>query len=109
MDYFIIIKSPTTYTGGSKFSILKENQNRFASFHEQIMYHLVEDPSTATVYEITEITFGLDARNCVSKPGRFRASSTQGDVLVISDMDEIFRSEARILLKYCDVPIRLRL
>lgn len=37
------------------------------------------------------------------------AEAAEGDVLVVSDMDEIIRPEAMLVLRYCDFPARLTL
>ena len=44
VDYFVIIESPTTFTGKLKPLHLRENWDRFKEFHHMIIYRVVEDP-----------------------------------------------------------------
>ncbi|KAG9725113.1 hypothetical protein KCU73_g13254, partial [Aureobasidium melanogenum] len=44
VDYFVIVESPTTFTGKPKPLYLQDNWNLFSDFHHKIIYRVVEDP-----------------------------------------------------------------
>jgi len=110
VDYFVIIESPTTFTGKTKPLHLRENWDLFENFHHMIIYRVVEDPVQS--HRIWDHEDYL--RNALFKevfPGLTGTTqqANTGDVLVVSDMDEIVRPGAMLLLRYCSVPARLTL
>jgi beta-1,4-mannosyl-glycoprotein beta-1,4-N-acetylglucosaminyltransferase len=44
VDYFVILESTVTFTGLEKPLTLKANWDRFARFHKQMIYQVVENP-----------------------------------------------------------------
>lgn len=110
VDYFVILESPTTFTGSSKPLHLAENWDRFAPFHHKIIYKEVHDPLTSTWTWDHETWF----RNSMlyevfpTLSGTAKAAS-KDDVLIVSDMDELVKPAALLLLRYCTFPHRLTL
>lgn len=110
VDYFVIIESPTTFTGKPKPLHLQDNWNLFKDFHHKIIYRVVEDPiKSPRIWDhedyfrnalFTAVFPGLEGTAQEANPG---------DVLVVSDMDEIIRPGVMLLLRLCDVPTRLTL
>ncbi|KAK4954246.1 hypothetical protein LTR10_007676 [Elasticomyces elasticus] len=110
VDYFVVIESPTTFTNKPKPLILQENWNRFEKYHEKMIYMVVQDPVVSTRHWDHEDFF----RNALLREVFINVVGTskeahRGDVLLISDMDEIIRPGVALLLRYCDFPSRLTL
>lgn len=110
VDHFVIVESPTTFSGAPKPLHLKENWDRFEAFHHKIIYRVVEDPITSTLTWDHEDFF----RNAMLKEvfpsleGTNKAAQ-KDDVLVVSDMDELLKPNALLLMRYCSFPQRLNL
>lgn len=108
VDYFIVVESPITFTGHPKPLILKENWEKFSEFHAKIIYHVLEDaPKNAKrTWDIEDFQRNAMFNQVVPKlDGAKRAE--KGDILVVSDVDEIPRPATMILLRNCDVPKRV--
>ena len=110
VDFFVIIESPTTFTGAAKPLVLKRHWNRFARFHKQMIYRVVEDPIDSSRIWDPEDYLRNSMLHAVfpTIEGEERAAR-HGDVLVVSDMDEIVRPEAMLIMRYCEIPARLTL
>jgi beta-1,4-mannosyl-glycoprotein beta-1,4-N-acetylglucosaminyltransferase len=110
VDYFVVIESPTTFTGKPKPLHLKENWDRFEAFHHMIIYRVVEDPiQSQRIWDHED--YLRDALFKEVFPGLTGTAQelNPGDALIVSDMDEIVRPGAMLLLRYCRVPARLTL
>jgi beta-1,4-mannosyl-glycoprotein beta-1,4-N-acetylglucosaminyltransferase len=110
VDYFVIVESPTTFTGKPKPLYLKDNWDLFKDFHHKIIYRVVEDPTQSQRIWDHEDFFRdalLDSvfPNLVDTA----AQANFEDVLVVSDMDEILRPETMVVLRHCRIPARLTL
>lgn len=110
VDYFIVVESPTTFTGNPKPLHLRDNWKRFARFHAQIIRRVVEDRvesqrlwdheahfRNSLLYDVFPALTGTSAE------------PRQGDVLIVGDVDEIVRPETALVLRHCDFPARLTL
>jgi beta-1,4-mannosyl-glycoprotein beta-1,4-N-acetylglucosaminyltransferase len=110
VDYFVIVESPFTFTGRPKPLVLKDNWFRFTKFHSQIIYH-----------EVTEVPVGAKRtwdyedhqRNAMFLqvvPGlKNKQAANIGDILMVSDVDEIPRPTAITVMRNCVFPYRLTL
>lgn len=110
VDYFVVIESPTTFTGKSKPLYLNENWVNYKEFHDKIIYRVVEDSVQSRRIWDHEDFFRNSLLESVF-PG-LNGTAQQpnvGDVLVVSDIDEIIRPEAALLLRHCSIPARLTL
>lgn len=110
MDFFVVVESPTTFQGRAKPLALKENWDRFSAFQHIIIHRVVEDGNPSRLIWDHEDWL----RNSILRevfPGLVgtRFEAVEGDVLVVSDVDEIVRPEAMALLRLCDFPLRLTL
>lgn len=110
VDYFVIIESPTTFTGRSKPLYLRENWDRFKDFHHMIIYRIVEDSIQSPRIWDHEDYFRNALFNAVF-PGLIKTTgnANTGDVMIVSDMDELLRPGVMVLLRHCRVPNRLTL
>jgi beta-1,4-mannosyl-glycoprotein beta-1,4-N-acetylglucosaminyltransferase len=110
VDYFVIVESPTTFTGKSKPLYLQEHWHLFQEFHHQIIHRVVEDPiQSARIWDHED--FFRDSLLHAVFPALAGADkeARHGDVLIVSDMDEIVRPGTALVLRYCDIPARLTL
>jgi len=110
VDYFVIIESPTTFTGKPKPLHLKDNWGRFKPFHEKIIYREVHDlVSSSRVWDHEDFLRDALLKAVFPTLVKTPAAANYGDVLVVSDMDEIVRPETMTLLRRCRFPRRLTL
>ncbi|KAL3418653.1 glycosyltransferase family 17 [Phlyctema vagabunda] len=110
VDYFVILESATTLTGLPKTTFLKDNWARFEKFHDKIIYHELVTPTK------NEHTVGVDEdfqRNALFTqviPGLTNGQAPRlGDVILVSDIDEIPRPTTLSILRNCDFPRRVTL
>ncbi|EMC91821.1 glycosyltransferase family 17 protein, partial [Baudoinia panamericana UAMH 10762] len=112
IDYFVIVESNSTFTGLPKPAYLAENWNKFAPFHSKIIHSVVEDPGLS----IGSRTWDHEDyfRNALlyatfPKLVGTLQEAQEGDVLIVSDVDEIPKPEAIVVLRKCAIPDRLTL
>ena len=108
VDYFVIVESPITFTGIAKPLLLKENWDRFKPFHHQIIHHILLNPSQNAKWTWDVEDFQRNAMFSRVFPyleGDEKA--VKGDVIVVSDIDEIPRPATMMILRNCDVPKRV--
>jgi beta-1,4-mannosyl-glycoprotein beta-1,4-N-acetylglucosaminyltransferase len=109
VDYFVIVEGKTTFTHMPKPAILQDNWSKFSKYHSQMLHHVVEDPiDSARAWDHED--FYRNALLYETFP-KFSSSqqASEGDVLIVSDIDEIPKPETMMLLRYCDIPDRLTL
>jgi beta-1,4-mannosyl-glycoprotein beta-1,4-N-acetylglucosaminyltransferase len=110
VDYFVIIESPTTFTGKPKPLHLRENWDLFKGFHHMIIYRVVEDPiQSQRIWDHEDYFRDALFKEVFPSLTGTAQQANPGDVLVVSDMDEIIRPGAMLLLRYCSLPARLTL
>jgi beta-1,4-mannosyl-glycoprotein beta-1,4-N-acetylglucosaminyltransferase len=110
VDYFVIVESPTTFTGHAKPLYLRDNWARFAPFAAKIIHRVIEDGSPSRMIWDHEEWLRNSMLYSVF-PGLVgtEAEAREGDVLVVSDVDEVVRPEAMFVLRNCEFPARLTL
>lgn len=102
VDWFVIVEADTTFTGLPKPLFLEENWDRFKDFHHKIIHKVIEDKiDSAWSHEWFLRNQLLDA----AKEG----DPQQGDMIIVSDLDEIPRPEIITMLKGCVYPTRTTL
>jgi beta-1,4-mannosyl-glycoprotein beta-1,4-N-acetylglucosaminyltransferase len=110
VDYFVIVESPTTFTGRPKPLWLRDNWDRFAPFHTKIIHRVVEDGSPSHfVWDHEDWLRNSLLREVFPGLQGTRAEAKDNDVLVVSDVDEIVRPETMFVLRNCQFPARLTL
>lgn len=108
VDYFVIMESPFTFTGREKPLVLKENWDRFKEFHNKIIYHVLENPPIGSTRTWDYEDFQRNAMFLQTFPGMQGSQEAQlGDIVIVSDVDEIPRPATLMLLRNCDVPRRI--
>ncbi|KAF4919430.1 hypothetical protein CGCVW01_v007901 [Colletotrichum viniferum] len=111
VDYFIIVESPKTFTGKPKRLTIKENWDRFKPYHDKLIYHELEFPST---FNPTRSWDYEDLQRNAMYDQVFpklvgRQAPVYGDVILVADVDEIARPETLLVLRTCQFPRRLTL
>ncbi len=111
VDYFVLVESPKTFTGLDKPLTLKANLARFRAYLPKIIYHEITYPpgfSPRTPWDMED-----HQRNAMLTQVFPRLRGHQaphpGDVLVVSDVDEMPRPETLRTLRACAFPRRLTL
>lgn len=112
VDYFVIVESPSTFTGMQKPLYLQDNWSNFTKFHHKIIHKVVEDPGPSIgmstwIHEdfFRNSLFQSTFPTLVSS----QREAHEGDVILVSDVDEIPKPETLNVLRHCDFPDRLTL
>jgi beta-1,4-mannosyl-glycoprotein beta-1,4-N-acetylglucosaminyltransferase len=110
VDYFVIVECAYTSTGLPKPLVLKENWARFAAFHSQIIYHEVTDMPAGAKETWDYDNYQRNALYLQVIPGlRGKEAARIGDILIVSDVDEIPIPTAITVMRNCEFPNRLTL
>ncbi|KAK4543506.1 hypothetical protein LTR36_005400 [Oleoguttula mirabilis] len=112
VDYFVVVESRTTFTGLPKPAYLADNWDRFAPFHRKIIHRVVDDPGSAVGSRtwdhedyMRNSLFNSIFPEIIGTP----QEPSEGDVLIVSDIDEVPKPETLVVLRKCDFPDRLTL
>ncbi|ESZ93099.1 glycosyltransferase family 17 protein [Sclerotinia borealis F-4128] len=110
VDYFVVVESNITFTGLPKPLHFLDNQSRFSQFAPQIIYHLLENrPLTSSrTWDYEDHQRNAMFTQVIPQLNGSQTASV-GDVLIVSDIDEIPRPETLELLRICDFDKRLTL
>ena len=110
VDYFVIVESPTTFTGHPKPLYLEQSWETFATFHSKIIHRIVIDPvQSERIWDHEDWLRNSMLYSVFPSLAGTTQEARDGDVLVVSDMDELLRPETLQLLRYCSIPARLTL
>ncbi|KAK1599960.1 family 17 glycosyltransferase [Colletotrichum navitas] len=111
VDYFVIVESPKTFTGKPKPLTIKENWERFKPYHDKLIYHELEFPSTFNPRRSWDYEdLQRNAMYTQVFPKLLgRQAPAYGDVIIVADVDEIARPETLLVLRTCQFPRRLTL
>ena len=111
VDYFVILEANTTFTGLPKSTITDETwETEFGPFRHKIIRRILVDPGLRS-----DVTWDHEdlQRNAMFDQVLPTLSGDQkpdlGDVILVSDVDEIPRPETLTVLRNCDFPRRLTL
>ncbi|KAH6670707.1 glycosyltransferase family 17 protein [Halenospora varia] len=110
IDYFIVLESNHTFTGLPKPLTLASNWARFSQFHSKLIYHEVQDmPLNAPrPWDLEDHQRNAMFTQVIPRlTGPKRAEV--GDVLVVSDVDEIPRPVSLTVLRECRTQRRVTL
>lgn len=111
VDFFVIVEAGRTFTGLPKNLVVKKNWAKFHQFHEKMVHHEVAYPASFTAADAWETE--AYTRNAMFDQALMRFSAIQkpqvGDVLVVTDVDEIPRPGTLEMLRHCSFPRRVTL
>ena len=110
VDFFVIVEARTTFTGLPKPAALEDHWEKFAPFHNKIIHRVVEDPSTSgrTWDHEDFLRNALLYSTFPNLVGTWQEAH-EGDVVIVSDVDEIPKPETLVVLRKCAFPDRLTL
>ncbi|PQE22973.1 glycosyltransferase family 17 protein [Rutstroemia sp. NJR-2017a BBW] len=122
VDYFVILEAPHTFTGLPKNMSFQTQRSQFAAFDKKIIYHVLEDappPIDPTAqpgskdYEANAWIQEKFQRDAMFSQVFPKLSGDQrpheGDVILVSDVDELIRPATLQLLRNCAFPLILTL
>lgn len=98
---FVILEANTTFTGVPKPLFFASNRDRFAFAEEKVVYDIF--PGRILPHGSHENPFNLEAEQRGAMNGLLRAAGIlEGDLLIMSDTDEIPSPHTVKLLQWCD-------
>ncbi|KAK4216024.1 glycosyltransferase [Rhypophila decipiens] len=111
VDYFVVVEGRKTFTGLDKPLTLKKNLAQFEQYKSKLIYHEIEYPPSfqaKRAWDREDLQRNAMFTQILPHLNGSRAPN-YGDVIVVSDADEIPRPETLRLLKSCRFPRRLTL
>jgi len=108
VDYFVLVEAATTFTNLSKPLYLKDNWDRFARWHSKMIYHLLDPTDLVAQDTWDRERFQRNSKYDQVLP--FLQGDQQpllGDVILVSDVDEIPRPSTIQALRNCRYPQKL--
>lgn len=111
VDYFVILEANTTFTGLPKSMISDTTwETDFGSLKPKIIRRTLIDPGLQSTVTWDHEDLQRNAMFDQVLPMLSGAQKPEiGDVIIVSDVDEIPRSETLTVLRNCDFPRRLTL
>lgn len=108
VDYFVILESDKSFTNKTKPTYFKNNWEHFSKFSSQIIYHLLDDSSILQNTTWEREHYSRDALLHQIFPSLIGEQAPNlGDVIMVSDIDEIPKPETVAKLRNCDIPQRV--
>lgn len=95
VDYFILVESSKSFTNNSKEFIFENNKDKFKHFLNKIIHIKVFDMPDGTNNWARE----FHQRNCITRGLDLVPNLNDDDIILLSDVDEIIKSETIIKLK----------
>ena len=113
VDYFIIAESPYTFTNFPKPLHVDQNISLFDAYKDKIIHHVInhdKDPSMKTQQTFDREKFDRNAMYDQVLPYLTgEQAPRRGDVILVSDVDEVPRPSTLRQLRNCDYPDKLTL
>jgi len=105
VDYFVIIEAAKTFTDAEKPLYVKENWDRFKKYHHKMIRHTLETEGVVFENTWSRERFSRNAMyDQVIPKLKGEQEAFTGDVILVSDVDEIPRPDALKALRNCDFP-----
>ncbi|KUJ08518.1 uncharacterized protein LY89DRAFT_690955 [Mollisia scopiformis] len=112
VDYFIIVESLVTFTNHEKPLVLKDNWARIEKWSDKVIHHVLENPPIgaprAWDYEDSQRN-AMFSQVFPKLVGDVEKEAKMGDVIIVSDVDEILRPATVMLLRECQTSRRMTL
>lgn len=110
VDYFIILESAVDFKDRPKPLYVKDNWSRFSSFHHQMIHHVLNVTGVSFSDAWAREHFSRNAMMDQVFPTLVGDQNVNlGDVIIVSDVDEIPRADTVKALRNCQFPRRLTL
>lgn len=105
VDYFVIIEASKTFTNADKPLYVRENWARFKKYHHKMILHTLDMDGEDFDNPWARERFSRNAMyDQVIPTLSGEQEAFQGDVILVSDVDEIPRPDALKALRNCDFP-----
>jgi len=105
VDFFVIVEAAITFTDQEKPLHVRENWERFAKYHHKMILHTLETDGVDFPDTWARERFSRNAMYDQVIPRLEGAQEAfQGDVILVSDVDEIPRPDVLKALRNCDFP-----
>ncbi|KAM0346614.1 hypothetical protein ACHAPU_005326 [Fusarium lateritium] len=111
VDYFVIVEAPLTFQGGPKNLTIHDNWGSFEAYHGKMIYHQLEYPEDFKPlrhWDREDLQRNAMFEQVFPKLTGAKTPS-QGDVILVADVDEIPRPATMLILRTCNFPRRLTL
>jgi beta-1,4-mannosyl-glycoprotein beta-1,4-N-acetylglucosaminyltransferase len=105
VDYFVILEGNKTFTNKDKPLYVKENWDRYEAYHDKIILRTMD--LKANNFENSWARENAIRNAMYDQVVPFLAGVQQpsiDDVLLVSDIDEMFKPETLKALRNCDIP-----
>ena len=103
VDVFLLVEGNTTFTGLSKPLVFERNRERFAWAESKIVYRQLSQLEAGESKEAREGWKNeADTRDAVTKFLRDDIHVQDGDLVIVSDVDEIPSASTMSLLRSCE-------
>jgi len=110
VDYFVIVESPVTFTNQPKLLALQDNWNRIDKWSDKVIHHVLENPPIGAPRPWDYEDFQRNAMFLQTFPKMIGDKEPKkGDVIIVTDVDEIPRPSAVMLLRECVTSRRMTL
>ncbi|KAG0649006.1 Beta-1 [Hyphodiscus hymeniophilus] len=105
VDFFVILEAPKTFTDEPKPLYVRENWPRFSKYHHKMILHTLDTSGADYEYAWAVERFSRNAMYDQVIPYLMGSQEAfVGDVILVSDVDEIPRPDALKTLRNCDFP-----
>lgn len=110
VDYFVVLEAETDFTNRPKALLVQENLSRFSQFKDKIIHHILNVTSNPYKDPWDREHFTRNAMmEQVFPTLKEDQAVKEGDVIIVSDVDEIPRADVVKALRNCDFPRRITL
>ncbi|KAK3996814.1 glycosyltransferase [Cladorrhinum sp. PSN332] len=112
VDYFVIVESGRTFTGLDKPLVLKQNLAKLERYASKMIYHEVEYPAdfhALRAWDNEDFQRNSMLVQVFPKLVGTPKEANYGDVIIVSDVDEVPKPSTLAVLRACDFPRRLTL
>ena len=105
VDYFVVVEASKTFTDTEKPLLVRENWQRFKRYHHKIILHTLDIDGVEFENAWARERFSRNAMYGQVIPRLTgEREAFQGDVIIVSDIDEIPRPDALKALRNCEFP-----
>ena len=107
VDYCVILEAEQTFTNLTKPKYFKKNWKHFSQFQSQIIYHVLNDDAVKGAWSWAREKYQRNAMLTQVFPSLLgEKAPNMGDVIIVSDVDEIPYPETVEKLRNCEFPER---
>eukprot|EP01112_Ceratiomyxa_fruticulosa_P008329 TRINITY_DN2156_c0_g2_i1.p1 TRINITY_DN2156_c0_g2~~TRINITY_DN2156_c0_g2_i1.p1 ORF type:complete len:393 (+),score=49.16 TRINITY_DN2156_c0_g2_i1:93-1181(+) len=107
---FVVVESDITFTGKSKELYFYNHRHVFDEFVDKIEYHNASYISEYGQYRLESSPMGVEGLHRVAmNTALYKAGVKTGDLVLVSDVDELYRAETIRMLTDCQGPAKIHI